>query len=138
MGSAILTLSLYTSAKISEHVRAGLNTVESGIRQAALSTGLTWLQLQIYVIVPLLLRIIIPSITPEFLTIFKSSSLAMAVGVAETTYVTQKIGFHSFRWIEASTMGTAIYLCTSWVIAIGMGFVENKVYVPGLIKRDEG
>ena len=40
MGSAILTLSLYTSAKISEHVRAGLNTVESGIRQAALSTGI--------------------------------------------------------------------------------------------------
>jgi glutamate/aspartate transport system permease protein len=85
MGSAILTLSLYTSAKLAEHVRAGLNTVGKGVRQGALSTGLTWWQMEVFVVVPLLLRIIVPSITSEFLTIFKSSSLAMAVGVMETT-----------------------------------------------------
>lgn len=136
LGSAIFTLSLYTSAKISEHVRAGLNAVDKEIRQCALSTGLTWWQVQVYVVVPLLLRIIVPSITTEFVTIFKSSSLAMAVGVTETTYVTQRIGFHSFRWIEASTMGTIVYLCTAWSIALIMGLIEKQLYVPGLIKRD--
>ena len=135
MGSAIFTLSLYTSAKLAEHVRAGLNTVGRGIRQGALSTGLTWWQMEIYVVVPLLLRIIVPSITSEFLTIFKSSSLAMAVGVVETTYVTQRIGFHTFRWIEANTMGTVVYLLTAWAVAILMGAIERHVRVPGLLQR---
>ncbi len=136
MGSAIFTLSLYTSAKVAEHVRAGLNTVSPGIRQSALSTGLTWWQMQIHVVVPLLLRIIVPSITSEFLTIFKSSSLAMAVGVVETTYITQRIGFHTFRWIEANTMGTVVYLLTAWAVAIFMGLIERRVRVPGLLQRE--
>jgi len=138
MGSAILTLSLYTSAKVAEHVRAGLNTVGRGIRQGALSTGLTWWQMEVFVVVPLLLRIIVPSITSEFLTIFKSSSLAMAVGVVETTYMTQRIGFHTFRWIEANTMGTVVYLLTAWAVAILMGVIERRVRVPGLLQREGG
>lgn len=136
LGSAILTLSLYTSAKVAEHVRAGLNTVGKGVRQGALSTGLTWWQMQVHVVVPLLLRIIVPSITTEFLTIFKSSSLAMAVGVTETTYITQRIGFHTFRWIEANTMGTVVYLLTAWLVALFMGAIEKNVYVPGLLQRE--
>jgi glutamate/aspartate transport system permease protein len=135
MGSAILTLSLYTAAKLAEHVRAGLNTVGGGIRQGALSTGLTWWQMEVFVVVPLLLRIIVPSITSEFLTIFKSSSLAMAVGVVETTYVTQRIGFNTFRWIEANTMGTLVYLATAWAVAVVMGVIETHVRVPGLLQR---
>jgi glutamate/aspartate transport system permease protein len=135
MGSAVLTLSLYTGAKLAEHVRAGLNTVGKGIRQGALSTGLTWWQMEVFVVFPLLLRIIVPSITTEFLTIFKSSSLAMAVGVMETTYVTQRIGFTTFRWIEANTMGTVVYLLTAWVVALVMALVERQVRVPGLLRR---
>jgi glutamate/aspartate transport system permease protein len=135
MGSAILTLSLYTGAKLAEHVRAGLNTVSRGIRQGALSTGLTWWQMEVFVVFPLLLRIIVPSLTTEFLTIFKSSSLAMAVGVIETTYVTQRIGFTTFRWIEANTMGTVVYLLTAWAVAIVMAVVERHVRVPGLLRR---
>lgn len=136
MGSAIFTLSLYTSAKLAEHVRAGLNTVGKGIRQGALATGLTWWQMEVFVVVPLLLRIIVPNITSEFLTIFKSSSLAMAVGVMETTYVSQRIGFNTFRWIEANTMGTVVYLLTAWTVAISMGVIERRVRVPGLLHRD--
>jgi glutamate/aspartate transport system permease protein len=135
MGSAVLTLSLYTGAKLAEHVRAGLNTVGKGIRQGALSTGLTWWQMEVFVVFPLLLRIIVPSLTSEFLTIFKSSSLAMAVGVVETTYVTQRIGFTTFRWIEANAMGTAVYLLTAWAVAIAMAVVERHVRVPGLLRR---
>jgi glutamate/aspartate transport system permease protein len=138
VGSAILTLSLYTSAKIAEHVRAGLNTVGKGIRQGALSTGLTWWQMEVHVVVPMLLRIIVPSITTEFLTIFKSSSLAMAVGVVETTYVTQRIGFNTFRWVEANTMGTVVYLLTAWAVAVVMGVIERGVRVPGLLQRGGG
>ena len=137
-GSAVLTLTVYTSAKVTGHVRSGLNTVGQGLRQAALSTGLSWWQMERWIVVPLLLRIIVPNLTTEFLTVFKGSSLAMAVGVMETTYMTQRIGFQTFRWVEANTAGTVIYLLLAWVVAILMSIVERRVRVVGLLQRGAG
>jgi glutamate/aspartate transport system permease protein len=133
--SAIITLSLYTSAKVAEHVRAGLNTVGRQVRLGALSTGLTWLQAQLFVIGPLVLRAIVPSLTSEFVTVFKSSSLAMTVGVVETSYLTQQLGLQTFHWIEANTMGLAVYLACAWTVAGLMSLVERWARVPGLIRR---
>jgi len=137
MGSAVLVLSLYTSAKVAEHVRAGLKTVSNLVKSGALATGLSWWQTQIYVVGPLLLRVIVPSLTTEFLTIFKGSSLAMTVGVVETTYVTQRLGFQTFRWIEANTVGTLVYLGCAWAIALFMGAIESRTRIPGLLQRGE-
>ncbi|HKF73173.1 MAG TPA: amino acid ABC transporter permease [Stellaceae bacterium] len=136
--SAVITLSLYTSAKISEHVRAGLNAVGLQVQWAALSTGLTWWQAQSYVVVPLLLRLIVPSLTSEFVTVFKSSSLAMTVGVVETSYLTQQIGAETFHWVEANTFGTAVYLGCAWAVAAVMALVEQRTRVHGLIGRGAG
>lgn len=137
-GSAILTLALYTSAKVAEHVRAGLNAVSREVKWGALSTGLTWWQAQRYVVAPLVLRVIVPSLTSEFVTIFKSSSLAMTVGVVETSYLTQEIGFQTFHWIEANTLGTVVYLACAWIVAGVMNVVEHHARVPGLLRRGVG
>ncbi len=64
--------------------------------------------------------------------------MAMAVGVMETTYMTQRIGFQTFRWIEANTAGTVIYLLLAWVVAIIMSVVERRVRVAGLLQRGVG
>jgi len=134
--SAVVTLALYSSAKIAEHVRAGLNAVGTHIKQSALATGLTWFQAQRFVIAPLLLRVIAPSLTSEFVTIFKGSSLAMMVGVAETAYVTQQLGTETFHWVEANTLGTLVYLLCAWIIAGLMSLVERWTRVPGMLRRE--
>ena len=134
--AAVVTLALYSSAKIAEHVRAGLNAVSRHVRQAALATGLTWWQAQRHVILPLLLRVIAPSLTSEFVTIFKGSSLAMTVGVMETAYVAQQLGSETFRWVEANTWGTCVYLACAWIIALLMSVIERKTRVPGLLRRE--
>jgi glutamate/aspartate transport system permease protein len=136
--AAVLALSLYSSAKVAEHVRAGLNSVSRQMRQAALATGLSWWQAQRYVILPLLLRVIAPSLTSEFVTIFKGSSLAMTVGVVETAYITQEIGVDTFHWIEANSFGTLVYLTCAWLIAAVMSLVERWTFVPGLMRRGRG
>jgi glutamate/aspartate transport system permease protein len=133
--SAVLTLSLYAAAKIAEHVRSGLNSVGAGVRLAAMSTGLTWSAAQRSVVGPLVLRIIVPSLTSEFVTVFKSSSLAMTVGVVETSYLTQQLGLQTFHWVEASTVGTLVYLVCAWSVAGLMSLVERWTYVPGLLRR---
>ena len=129
--AAIITLSLYSSAKIAEHVRAGMNAVGRPMRQAALASGLTWR----HVVLPLLLRIVAPSLTSEFVTIFKGSSLAMTVGAVETAYVTQQIGAETFRWVEANLFGTSVYLVCAWLIAGLMSLVERWTRVSGLMSR---
>lgn len=134
--AAIIALSLYSSAKIAEHVRAGLSTAGRLLRQAALATGLTWWQVQRHVVLQLVLRIIAPSLTSEFVTIFKGSSLAMTVGVMETSYVTQQIGAETFRWVEVSLFGTSVYLVCAWLIAGVMALVERWTRVPGLMRRE--
>ncbi|HEV3175524.1 MAG TPA: amino acid ABC transporter permease [Stellaceae bacterium] len=133
--AAVLTLSLYTAAKVAEHVRSGLNSVGVGIRQAAMSTGLTWIAAQRYVVGPLVLRIIVPSLTSEFVTVFKSSSLAMTIGVVETSYLTQQLGLQTFHWVEASTVGTLVYLVCAWSVAGFMSLIERWTFVPGLLRR---
>jgi glutamate/aspartate transport system permease protein len=134
--SAVVTLALYSSAKIAEHVRAGVNTVGRHIQWSALATGLTWSQTQRFVVAPLLLRIIAPSLTSEFVTIFKGSSLAMMVGVMETAYVTQQLGTETFHWVEANAFGTAVYLLCAWIIAGLMGLVVRWTWIPGLLRRE--
>jgi glutamate/aspartate transport system permease protein len=134
--SAVITLALYSSAKIAEHVRAGVNAVGRHIQRSAMATGLTWFQTQRFVIAPLLLRIIAPNLTSEFVTIFKGSSLAMMVGVTETAYVTQQLGTETFHWVEANAAGTAVYLLCAWVIAGVMSLVERRTRIPGLLRRE--
>jgi glutamate/aspartate transport system permease protein len=133
--SAALTLSLYTGAKVAEHVRSGLNAVGLGVRQAAMSTGMSWIATQRYVVAPLVLRIIVPGLTSEFVTVFKSSSLAMTIGVVETSYLTQQLGLQTFHWVEASTIGTVVYLLCAWSVAGLMSLIERWTYVPGLLRR---
>ena len=134
--SAVITLALYSSAKIAEHVRAGVNAVGRHIQRSAMATGLTWFQTQRFVIAPLLLRIIAPNLTSEFVTIFKGSSLAMMVGVTETAYVTQQLGTETFHWVEANAAGTAVYLLCAWAIAGLMSLVERRTRIPGLLRRE--
>ena len=137
VSAAVITLSLYSSAKIAEHVRAGLNAIGRPMQQAALATGLTWWQSQRFVVTPLLLRVVAPSLTSEFVTIFKGSSLAMTVGAMEVAYVTQQIGAETFRWVEANVFGTSVYLACAWLIAGIMTLVERWTRVAGLMAKGQ-
>jgi glutamate/aspartate transport system permease protein len=131
--AAVVTLSLYSSAKVAEHVRSGYNTIGLKLRQAAASSGLSWWQVQRHVLLGLLLRTIAPSLTSEFVTIFKGSSLAMVVGVMETTYVTRQIGTETFQWLPTNIYATTVYLVCAWLIAGLMLVIEKKVQIAGRI-----
>ena len=85
--AAIIGLGLYTASRVAEHMRAGFASIGQGQYQAALSTGMTQWQMYRHIMIPHALRLILPPLTTEFLTIFKNSSVAMTIGVAETTFM---------------------------------------------------
>lgn len=132
---AILALGLYTASRVGEHVRAGLGSIARDQYQAALSTGLTHVQMYRYVIIPYALRIVIPTLTTEFLTIFKNSSIAMTIGVAETTFMSYKIDSDTFHGLEATTGAMLIYLALGLTVVKLMGILESRWKIPGMIGR---
>jgi glutamate/aspartate transport system permease protein len=132
---AILGLGLYTASRVAEHVRAGFASIGHGQYDAVLSTGMTRLQMYWYVMIPHALRLILPPLTTEFLTIFKNSAVAMTIGVAETTFMSYKIDEQTFHGLEATTGAMAIYLLLGMTVVKLMDFIEARFRIPGLMSR---
>jgi glutamate/aspartate transport system permease protein len=131
----VIALSIYTSSRVAEQIRSGMQSIPADQFHAAFSTGLTHYQMYRYVTIPLAVRIMIPPLTTEFITIFKNTSLAMTVGVLETTFMSQQIEAYTFRGLEATTAACIIYLGITLLIVFGMGLLEKRLAVPGLIAR---
>lgn len=132
---AIFGLGLYTASRVAEHVRAGFASIGHGQYDAVLSTGMTRLQMYWYVMIPHALRLIIPPLTTEFLTIFKNSAVAMTIGVAETTFMSYKIDEQTFHGLEATTGAMAIYLVLGMTVVKLMDMIESRFRIPGLMSR---
>ncbi|WP_284155069.1 amino acid ABC transporter permease [Sulfuricystis thermophila] len=81
----VMGLGLFTSARISEQVRAGIQSLSRGQRMAGLALGFTLPQTYRYVLLPVAFRIIIPPLTSESMNIIKNSSVAFAVSISELT-----------------------------------------------------
>lgn len=132
---AVVALGLYTASRVGEHVRAGFASIGHGQYDAVLSTGMTHFQMYWHVIIPHALRLIIPPLTTEFLTIFKNSAVAMTIGVAETTFMSYKIDEQTFHGLEATTGAMAIYLVLGMTVVKLMDFIETRFRIPGLVRR---
>jgi len=130
---AVLCLGLFTSVRVAEQVRAGINSLPRGQRLAGTATGLTQAQTYRYVILPQAFRIILPPLTSEFMNVIKNSSVALTIGLLELTGRAKAMQEFSFRVFEAYSAATVIYLLTNLVVVLGMRALEKKVRVPGLI-----
>ena len=130
---AVLCLAIFTSVRVAEQVRAGINSLPRGQRMAGTAMGLTQFQAYRYVILPQALRIILPPLTSEFMNIIKNSSVALTIGLLELTGRARAMQEFSFRVFEAFTAATVIYLLTNLVVVLLMRMLEKKVRVPGLI-----
>lgn len=132
---AIFALGLYTASRVAEHMRAGFASISRDQYQAVLSTGMTQYQMYRHVIVPYALRIITPPLTTEFLTIFKNSSIAMTIGVAELTFMSYRIDAETFHGLEATTGAMLIYLILGLTVVRVMDILESKFRIPGMMGR---
>ena len=132
---AVVGLGLYTASRVAEHVRAGFASIGQGQYQAVLSTGMTQWQMYWHVMIPHALRLVIPPLTTEFLTIFKNSSVAMTIGVAETTFMSYKIDSDTFHGLEATTGAMFVYLVLGMAVVKTMSYFEKKFRIHGLVGR---
>ncbi|MCE5334376.1 MAG: amino acid ABC transporter permease [Desulfobacteraceae bacterium] len=89
--TVIAALTIFTSAYMAEIVRAGIEGIEKGQTEAAISTGLRPWQAMFYIVLPQGLRNMVPSFVNQFVSLIKDTSLAFIVGVSELTHVATQI-----------------------------------------------
>ncbi len=116
---AVLCLGVFTSVRVAEQVRAGINSLPRGQRMAGTAMGLTQSQTYLHVILPQAFRIILPPLTSEFMNVIKNSSVALTIGLLELTGRARAMQEFSFL--------------TNLVVVLFMRWVESRVRVPGLI-----
>jgi len=128
--SLALALSMYTATFIAENVRAGIQGVNKGQKEAAASIGLTKGQILKLVVMPQALRIIIPPTTNQYLNLTKNSSLAAAIAYPDIVLVFAGTALmQTGRAIEIISITMFTYLALSLSISIFMNWYNKKMAI---------
>ena len=135
---AVLCLGIFTSVRVAEQVRAGIQALPRGQGMAGTALGLTLPQTYRFVILPMALRIVLPPLTSEFMNIIKNSSVALTIGLLEVTGRARAMQELTFQVFEAFAAATLVYLIVNVVVVLGMRAVEAKVRVPGFVGPSTG
>lgn len=134
----VFALGFFTSARIAEQFRAGIQALPRGQRYAALAMGFTTWQSYRYVILPMAVRIILPPLTSESMNLLKNSSVAFAVSIAELTMFAMQAQEETSRGIEIYLAVTALYALSAFAVNRVFAFIEKKARIPGFIAAGTG
>jgi len=107
-----LGLTCYSTAFIAEEFRAGIRGVGIAQYQAGAALGMTRYATLRHVILPQAVRIATPPLAGQYMNVVKNSSLTMAIGVAELSYMSRQVDTESFRTFQAFGTATVLYVVT--------------------------
>jgi polar amino acid transport system permease protein len=123
----IVALAIYAGAYLTEIFTAGILSVGRHYLEAGRSLGLTKLGLARYITLPIMFRAVLPSLSNTFISLFKDTSIAVAIAVPELTWAARKISTDYFRVIEAWVTAGLLYLVTCYAIALTLRFIERRI-----------
>ena len=134
----IFALGFFTSARIAEQVRAGIQALPRGQRYAGMAMGFTTAQTYRYVILPMAFRIIVPPLTSESMNLLKNSSVAFAVSIAELTMFAMQAQEETSRGVEIYLAVTLLYAASAFAVNRVFAVIEKKVQIPGYVVAGSG
>jgi polar amino acid transport system permease protein len=124
--AALVALTLYTSAYMSEDIRSGLRAVSARQLTASYALGFGFVASMRYIILPQALRHTVPPLLSQALNLWKNTSVATVIGVAELMYQAAKVESATFRSAEAFAFATASYLAVSLMLsALGAAYLQR-------------
>jgi polar amino acid transport system permease protein len=127
--SFVATLSIYSGAYLAEVFRAGLLSIPAALTEAGLTIGLTRMQIRTSIIIPLMFRNVLPSLSSTMISLFKDTSLAAAIAVPELTFEARKINVETFRVVETWIVASGLYVATCSVLAALMRAAERRLVI---------
>jgi general L-amino acid transport system permease protein len=123
----LMGLVIYTGTFIAEIVRAGILAVSWGQSEAAMALGLRSGQRMRLVVLPQALRVIVPPMTSQYLSLTKDSSLAVIIGFPDLVSVANTTMNQTGQAIEGIAMIMAVYLFISLTISLAMNLYNRAV-----------
>jgi glutamate/aspartate transport system permease protein len=129
--SAMVCLGFFTSARVCEQVRAGINSLPTGQKNAGLALGFTLPQTYRHVLLPMAFRLVVPPLTSEFLNIFKNSAVCSTIGLLELAAQGRQLVDYTAQPYESFIAVTLLYVLINVVVMSLMRVVETKTRVPG-------
>lgn len=127
--SGIIALSLNSSAYLSEHFRAGFNSIPNGQWEAAVILEYKPYQIYTYILYPQVFRNILPAITNELISLIKESSVLMIVGVPELTKVSRDIVSRELNPVQMYGLAALLYfIMTSLLSYLSRQLEKRRPY----------
>jgi general L-amino acid transport system permease protein len=126
-GALLIGLTVYTGSFIAEIVRAGILAVNWGQSEAASALGLSPGQRMRLIVLPQALRVIVPPMTSEYLSLTKNSSLAVAIGYPDLVSIANTTMNQTGQAVEGIAMIMAVYLAISLLISLFMNVYNRSV-----------
>lgn len=131
--ASALCLGLFTSARVAEQVRAGIQSLPPGQRNAGLALGLSLPRTYQHVLLPMAFRIIVPPLTSEILNVFKNSAVCSTIGLLELAAQGRQLVDYTAQPYESFIAVTLMYLLINAVVMLLMRRVEQRTRLPGYL-----
>ncbi len=122
-----VALSIYAGAYLTEIFSSGILSVSRRYMDAGRSLGLSRFALARYVVGPIMLRTVLPSLSNTFISLFKDTGVAFFIGSRDLSFAANKVNTDFFRPIEGWAAAGVLYLLTAWTIAIVLRFAESRI-----------
>ncbi|WP_025678296.1 amino acid ABC transporter permease [Paenibacillus massiliensis] len=120
-------LPIYTSAYVAEAIRAGIQTVPKGQMEAGRSSGLSYNQTMIEIILPQAIKISLPAIGNQFINMFKNSSILAIVAGADLMLVSDQINSDIFMPVSVYAFTAMFYLVITLPLSFGVLYLERRL-----------
>ena len=124
--SGTLGLMVYTASFIAEAIRAGIQSVPSGQSEAARATGLSYMQTMVHIILPQAIKIVLPSISNQFINLVKNSSILAVVSGFDLMYYADLINADTFLPLTVYTIVALFYLILTLPLSMAVHYMERR------------
>ncbi|MRX73137.1 ABC transporter permease subunit [Bacillus lacus] len=125
--AAVAAFSLNSGAYISEVIRAGINAIDKGQREAAIALGVPYSKMMKDIILPQAFKNILPALMNEFITLTKESAIVTVIGVGDVMRRSYQVGADYYRYFEPLLFAGLIYYSLVMILTLLGKWVEGRM-----------
>ena len=125
--SGLISLSMLSAAYIAEIVRAGIQAVPAGQREAGQTVGLSRFSIMRYIILPQAIERVVPPLAGQFISLIKDSSLVALISIQELTFLAMEIAISEQRFFEVWIFTGFMYFVVCYACALAFGWLEQRM-----------
>jgi polar amino acid transport system permease protein len=123
----VITLAFFEGAYMAEILRAGIESIERGQRQAAYALGLSWIDEMRFVVMPQVVRRVLPALANEFVNTVKYSAIASIVSIQELTFMGRQVVVATRYIFETWITVSAMYMALTLSLSLAAGRLEARL-----------